>query len=586
MRYIVSLLCFLLSGALHAEINADTPPFSLTLEQLAQWQTDSTLADANNIAKVPLQARIEGSAGQLNPALDPDVKVLIAPDGMNNLGNYIDEQNQFNLYNFTHWPQVDVLNWFAGTATQTVNIPARPWVETAHRHGVKVIGSIFLGIAQWGGNIETVEKLVARDADGRFPMAHKLIEIAEYYQFDGWLMNQETDLTAVKDQDNKLVAAKRQPKRAQKVAADVLAFMQYLKSIAPPTMEIHWYDAMIADGRVAWQNELNDNNAMFLQDGTQRSADAMFVNYWWNGEMVQASHQRAQKLGRSPYDVYFGADLWPTRTAQKAFQNRDWLQQLFTNNGNQGLSSIALFANNINYSFSGDDDTPAYSNFKDDARDVDSFYATETRLFAGDDLNMATDDGDNAWVGLARYVPAKSTVTALPFVTNFNTGHGKVRADNGVLKAEPWHNMAEQDLLPSWQFAVIGNDSVDARFDFDAVYHGGSSLRVAGNLTQGSARIPLYRTQLKLGDTARLQLVYQAPNATELLSAWLEIDGQIVDFSLPSQSSVWQTRSMDLKGYEGKTVTRIGLALDRSDERDFVANVGEISLKAFPVNVN
>ena len=32
-------------------------------------------------------------------------------------------------------------------------------------------------------------------------------------------------------------------------------------------MEIHWYDAMLPDGRVVWQNALNASNAAFLQDG-------------------------------------------------------------------------------------------------------------------------------------------------------------------------------------------------------------------------------------------------------------------------------------------------------------------------------
>jgi endo-beta-N-acetylglucosaminidase D len=193
---------------------------------------------------------------------------------MNNFANYLTAQPQFNLYNFTHWSQIDVLNWFAGTADLTVQIPARPWVDTAHKNGVKVIGSVFLGIAQWGGNPDTVEALLEQDPQGRFILADKLIQIADYYGFDGWLMNQETDLTAVKDAQNQLVKGKKDPERGRDLARRLLAFMQYLTANAPQGMEIHWYDSMLASGEVRWQNQLNAKNQQFLQAHVP-SADAI-----------------------------------------------------------------------------------------------------------------------------------------------------------------------------------------------------------------------------------------------------------------------------------------------------------------------
>lgn len=58
---------------------------------------------------------------------------------MNNFVGYLNEQPQFNLYNFTHWQYIDVLTWFASP----VGILCRPWVEAAHRNGVKIIGTVF-----------------------------------------------------------------------------------------------------------------------------------------------------------------------------------------------------------------------------------------------------------------------------------------------------------------------------------------------------------------------------------------------------------------------------------------------------------
>ena len=303
--------------ATRLQIVHDQPPFALTLAQLKQWSPQSSLASAANISRQPLARRF---VAPLLPDSQQDrqAKVLYAPDGMNNFGNYLQAQPKFNLYNFSHWAQIDVLNWFAGTADLTVQIPARPWVDTAHKNGVKVIGSVFLGIAQWGGSADTVEKLVQQDEQGRFVLAHQLVAIADYYGFDGWLINQETDLTAVKNAQNQLVKGQKDAKRGAELAARMLAFMQYLTAIAPQDMEIHWYDSMIADGKVRWQNALNEQNQQFLQQGKTASADAMFLNYWWNADMVQQTAAKALQLGRSRYEVYVGADLWPSRPAQRA----------------------------------------------------------------------------------------------------------------------------------------------------------------------------------------------------------------------------------------------------------------------------
>ncbi|MDO7202919.1 hypothetical protein Q5M85_00175 [Paraclostridium bifermentans] len=37
-----------------------------------------------------------------------------------------------------------------------------------------------------------MNEFLVKDKDGNFPMAHKLVEVAQYYNFDGWFINQET----------------------------------------------------------------------------------------------------------------------------------------------------------------------------------------------------------------------------------------------------------------------------------------------------------------------------------------------------------------------------------------------------------
>lgn len=576
--------------AAQVQIVPDQPPFALTLAQLKQWSPQSKLASAANISHQPLARRFVAPL-LMDSRQDTQAKVLYAPDGMNNFGNYLQAQPKFNLYNFSNWAQIDVLNWFAGTADLTVQIPARPWVDTAHKNGVKVIGSVFLGIAQWGGSPDTVEKLLEQDGQGHFVMAHQLVAIAQYYGFDGWLVNQETDLTAVKDAQNQLVKGQKDAKRGAELATRMLAFMQYLTAIAPQGMEIHWYDSMIADGRVRWQNALNEKNQQYLQQSKVASADAMFLNYWWNADMVHQSAAKADALGRSRFDVYFGADLWPSRDAQRAFTETKWLDWLFkpatsahsTLQQSSAYGSIALFAPNVNFNFSGEPTQPAFSNFAEDASDHRRFYQTEQRLFAGDDLNSAVVDS-SGWAGLSKYLPAKSVISSLPFVTSFNTGQGQHWFEQGQKSGAGWTDISRQDIAPSWQFAVFGGAKVAVNYDFDQAWQGGSSLLIE-TTTAGDADIPLYQTQLRLGANTQLRLVFQPKTGTaqstlhqvQLYLQFADGHRELIPFTGTAiGNSQWQQLSMALPQLAGRELVRIGLQWPANSKPSF--RLGQLEL--------
>ena len=600
----------LLTAALAAQaqntgLSPDQPPFALTLAQTKAWTPHGATASKANISQVALAKRLP-AALTATQAVNQQAHVLYAPDGMNNFGNYLQPQPKANLYSFSNWSQIDILNWFAGTADLSVQIPARPWVETAHKNGVKVLGSVFLGIAQWGGNPDTVEKLLEQDAQGNFIMADQLLRIAGYYGFDGWLVNQETDLTVVKDAQNQLVLAangkpQRDKARGQQLAAKMLAFMQYLTAKAPAGIEIHWYDAMIADGTVRWQNELNANNQAYLktdgQAGGKAGSHAIFLNYWWNGAMVKRSVQRAKAVELSPYQLFFGADLWPERDAQKAFVQTQWLRDLLADSGDghgRIQTSIALFAPNVNFNFAGDKTTPAYSTFAKDPQDIRRFYQTEQRLFAGDDLNMAVPDAGKAWPGLGAYLSAKTVLTQLPFVTHFNTGQGLSWFERGERQPAPflnaakdatatnsgWSDISQQDILPTWQFALQGSaaGASSMQYDFNHGWSGGSSLllqvRKAGDLT-----VPLYQSALTLPATAQLKLQLQtdAPGAVELL---LQTEKAVHRFPLGevAQAQQWQAQAIDISALKGQQLQRLSLALQSSRPAKLQFRLGQIAL--------
>jgi endo-beta-N-acetylglucosaminidase D len=164
----------------------NTAPYILTVDELKQWTSSGPTASTDLIATVNLAPRFTNAATQFNPALSNDMKIAYLPDGMNNFGNYFGEQSQFNLYNFTHWAYIDKLVWFGGTASQTVQLPSSPWVNAAHKNGVKVFGNVFFAPTVFGGSTATLTNFLEQDGGGNFIAVPKMMAIMHYYNFDGW----------------------------------------------------------------------------------------------------------------------------------------------------------------------------------------------------------------------------------------------------------------------------------------------------------------------------------------------------------------------------------------------------------------
>lgn len=548
-------------SAQQAPSAGDSAPFALTADQALSWTPTSTLANSNNRSRIALAPRFTDPDSKL----DPRLRVMFAPDGMNNLGDVFTSQPKFNLYNFVHWAQIDVFAWFAGTAHDTVNIPARPWIEAAHRNGVKVIGVVYFGQVQYGGTATTVKTFLKQDGDGSFPAAKRLVQIARYYGFDGWLINAETDLLIGRD-----------PAIAASDARKVQLFLRYLTRIAPKPMEIDFVEALLPDGSMKWQNGLTRKNTAFLLD-RPRVSDGIWLNYWWSPADLARSAAIAERAGRSRYDLFIGADLGPSRdNAQAAFRNRDWIRNLYPD-GTRAIGSLAIFDPNFNFDFEGDARTQRFSRYKDDPSDVGSFYDTETRLFAGDDLNMAVVDAPSTWPGISSAVPARSTIMTLPFATNFNTGQGLHDAVAGRLLGHPWHDVSRQAVLPTWQFAFSNGAPLHVAYDFERPYEGGNSLKISIEPSNEDTEIPLFLTALRLKSRVRLSVVTETAGAERFKLRLALSDGTIRTLSLPS-SERWTSSNWQLDPYVGKTIRRISVVAAAAGEEARV-NIGRLAIE-------
>ncbi|MBF9222400.1 endo-beta-N-acetylglucosaminidase [Hymenobacter ruricola] len=544
------LLLALLGGAraAQAQIEPAAQYTTLTPAQLMAWTPTGPTAVPANISTVPLATRQNSLAPQLNPAQSFSAKVNWCPDGMNNFSGYLNEQPQFNLYNFTHWQYVDVLTWFASP----VGIPCRPWVETAHRNGVKIIGTVFTDRAGFVA-------LCQKDAAGNYLGAQKLVDVANYYGFDGWFFNEEAALSPAE-------------------ATELINLLKQLQTIRPAGMEIHWYDSMLPNGSVSYQNTLNAANAPLLQSGATRVSDAMFTNYFWTGAATFNSVvSTAASLGRSPFDIYTGADIWPGRNPQRLFTNTSWLSDYYTGGSPaQPRTSLAVFAPNMTYN-------GGQNNFNTNPADYANFYRTEQRLFSGDDLDVTTADA-TGWQGFGNYLPVRSVINTLPFDTYFSVGQGQVFANNGVQVRKSWTDMAKQSLMPSWQWAKTGTAPITVGFDFDRAYYGGTSVKLAGNLNgTTSASVKLYQTKLAITAPTQLDITYKSatagPTGTKLALYFSDNLAAPALLDLPAVTdTLWHTTTLPLATYANRELAIIGVQMGSTTVRNYRVNLGRLSL--------
>ncbi|WP_298221365.1 T9SS type A sorting domain-containing protein [Flavobacterium sp.] len=551
----------------------NTAPYILTVNELKQWTTSGVTASTNLISTVNLAPRFTNSATQFNPALSDDMKIAYLPDGMNNFGNYYGEQSQFNLYNFTHWAYIDKLVWFGGTASQTIQLPSSPWVNAAHKNGVKVFGNVFFAPTAFGGSTATLTNFLEQDINGNFVAIPKMIAMMQYYNFDGWFINQETATNAA-------------------TAVLMHDFVRDLTAQAEALgKEIMWYDAMRLSGAVGWQNRLTANNSPFVQDDQDsngsfetRVSSNIFINFGWGSSAFPlSSRTRADLIGRSSFDVFTGVDIWPGRNQGNFETNGNTFMTNLHENATTPVTSLGIFAPNCVYNNS------TYTNFNNDPTDFTSFYNAENHLFSGDDNNPATVDA-TGFKGLANWLPEVSVINSIPFETDFCTGHGTKKFNLGTqTSSDSWHDMNKQAILPTWQWAFSENNVLAANWDFTDALSNGNSIKIAGNLTANHAiDLMLYKTKLQITEGVyTFNLFYKCTDVNDtkmkLLVVFSDNIAQKYEFPVIGGFGLgnnWTYGEIALPlEYSGREMAMVGLRFDSATAvSDYVMNVGGINI--------
>lgn len=537
MRKLLLLTFLLISETVVLAQNGNHQPFANYWfpSTILSWSPASDPSAKFNRGVVPLATRFSDTAATTCGTAKPKGLKLAALTitNANTSGNPSQGYDHAGEYAFGYWQYLDYFVMWGGSAGEGLILaPNATWIDAGHRNGVKVMGTIFLPPTAYGGQLQWVNDLVQTGPGGNYPVADKLIEVANYYGFDGWFINQETA------GGNGVLGEK------------VIAFMKYFQRHKTGNMEIMWYDAMLPSGAVGWQRELNSSNVRMFQDVDTLVSQTMFLDFAWTATKLANSKTMAQSINRNPMDLFAGVDVQ-------------------SNGYNTAVPWSSIFPTQTNPNTSVGLYVPSWTfHNSPDKNDIPLFYQREQTFWMGAN-NHPCQAPASGWPGLAKYYIEKSAVNTLPFLTRFNTG----QSTNGCwiggqqLSTRPWNNMSAQEFLPTWRWLRESNGTpLAVDWDFTDAYNGGNSLKISGALnTTDSTLVRLYNTKLLLAaGNENLSITYKLPaaGATNMKVAitFTDAPNTLVYFDCGSATSAnWETKTFNLSSHQGRTISMIGL---------------------------
>lgn len=569
-------------------------------------------------AFVPLQKRNDAfAATQANPKLSPDTEFY------NLTGDYdfyflgaTPYNNEFSNYLFNFWQYTDYYGGWHGTVTEDVppnlydpsetgeekifefgivDLPNPAYTNAAHKNGVKSVGCIFI---PRGG--QPYDLLLKQREDGTFPVAEKLIEMKEYFGFDGYFINQET---SIKPEHIKIYKA-------------------FTKTLVDAGLYTQWYDTVDDEhGKLTYQPSLIPSHSSFVRDDEMGGVmcHSIFMNYNWNSpdgwnngpstdqSYIMKTVEEAHRRGIDPVKTVFSgveAGMGGFGGSHNSTRNMDVILDPKTGNP---LTSIATLGGNFVQS--------ALENNRDDHNqwkiaERERMWYTGVKMdptntekqpgYARPDIGV---EDASEWNGISRYITERSVIHGSTFVTNFNTGHGmKYYVNAAVSNDEKWSNINLQDILPTWQW-WIDTDGTKLQVDFDygdavengdkfnyqriGAYNGGCSLVVNGTLDAKNF-LRLYKTDLDVKSTSTALITYNKTSVEDCSEIQLGLifkDAPNHVEAIPIQSSGiktygYKTAQLDLSAYAKRTIAAIGLIFNPKGETifNYQVNIGELKI--------
>ncbi|KAJ2945817.1 hypothetical protein O0L34_g4721 [Tuta absoluta] len=327
-------------------------------------------------------------------------KLLVCHDMANGYHDdcKIDGTTNYEAYTFYNWSAVDIFCYFSH---HLVTIPPLGWINVAHAHGVKVIGTFITewseGLAFWNEVNETPGTMDL--------LVSALVAIAKTFKFEGWLINIENKMSE---------------------PGKLLEFMKRLHTTLHqeiPNAELIWYDSVTKDGQLIWQNALNEHNRPFFD-----ACDGLFTNYSWVPSDVESS---AVEAGSRLRDVYIGIDVW----GRNFYRGGKFNTQQAVKVAHQYGCSLAIFAPAWTH------EAMAVNGEEDDQKIIMGENLTKLESF------LLRDEAfwGSLWPFFKTRLPC-----LLPFKTSFCLGLGiKRRMYGEVLCNYPWFNLRHMHYQPN-----------------------------------------------------------------------------------------------------------------------------------------
>lgn len=586
-----------------------------TANDILEWEPE-TDKDAEMLrSRVPLQERNQAfAATQANPALSPDTQMFnLAGDYGNAFMDSTAYTNKFGQYTFPYWQYVDYYSYWHGMASADVpkdlynpslpwyerwfefgvlNIPNPAYTNAAHKNGVKSLGVIFFSSNDRGP--QTYTQMLVKDKDGNFPVAEKLIEIAQYYGFDGYFFNQE---------ESSGVAVK-----------DIPTYKEFLKVMRDSGLYVQWYDSVHnTTGRTRYENEFTAVNSPFVKDSQYGDlAHSIFLNYLWGKQKMENSKAHAESLGLNPLETVFaGVEAGGDRFNK----HRNDLRNNLDSNG-KPMNSIALLG--ADFTHHGlDEDLGGEDTMRRSNSDYQWMSFIRDRAWwtgpnqdptnTGRNPNVSLSDvaakGDN-WDGVAAFIAERSVIQGSNFVSNFNLGRGLAYYVNGkVSNSEEWSNINIQDIPITWQwwmetsgtplqadFDFGPNYNAGQRYDYKKVgaYNGGNSLVVNGTLDAENF-LRLYKTDLQVKEGSKFTISYYktSQDDSSVMSIGLifkDNPEKVVKVEVPQsgkKTDGWKTANLDLSKYAGSEIAAFGIVFDNGEQEkieNYQVNIGQVKI--------
>lgn len=549
-------------------------------EELLKWDPTKDEDIKYNKATIPLAERVsKENLPLINKTQNKDFNIVVlSMMNESTSGNSPQGLNKFDSNTFSYWQYIDKLVYWGGSSGEGIIVPpSADVINSAHKNGVPVLGTIFFPTTEHGGKAEWVEQFLYKDENGNFPMIDKLIEVCEVLGFDGWFINQETGLTI---KENNFIDQSETVQEGAKITKTHAELMQeFIREFNKKSdYEIMWYDSLTKDGEMDWQNALTEKNDYFLIDADkEKVADSMFLNFWWTTnrlaeqELLRESNLRAISLGINPYSLYAGIDIQANGT------NTQIRWGLLTDDNNIPYTSLGIYC-------------PSWTFFS--SNNVDEFMSKENRLWVNELGDPRANIENAGFIGMSTYAVENTVINSIPFTTNFNIGNGYNFFVNGEkVSSMDWNNRSLADVMPTYRWIIDneGDNSLKASIDYSKAYYGGNSIKLAGNLKANTpSEIKLFSSDLKIENDTQFTTILSASSDVSIKlildfddGSSEEIEGNTI------VSSDWTKVNFDVSKFTGKVIRSISYKiLSDKDVSNISVNFGNISINSKNANVS